>query len=378
MTENHDYNTPAQGTDDWHVPLNENFSALDRDVPIWSRDANKDEFTPLAGAHFVSTDTGMVYEGDGSSWIPIGSIRPLGPDLYSQSETPSAPTANDVWVDQNENALKYFDGSDWVPVGTQTDDGDDTDQVTSDVYIPMDGVDLTATDAYGSSKTIYERNASITSEAAYAGSESLKHEFAAGEHRGSRTFYDMPDNGWGEPDEVYTRIYVKFEDAWEQADSGTTCKLYWAGANFDAGNGGWGGNTLTGDNGFSVRVYTRGPSDDGDLTLATYIYHLDQGSQYGSGWDWPDNASIGTWNCIDTYVKMNSVSNGSANYDGVAKMWLNGTLQDEHTDLRWRTTTDMGIAQVGPGTYWGGSETAPRNNQVYFDEHRISFGQEGL
>jgi len=31
------YNTPAEGTLDWHVPLNENFSKLDKHVEV--RDA---------------------------------------------------------------------------------------------------------------------------------------------------------------------------------------------------------------------------------------------------------------------------------------------------------------------------------------------------
>lgn len=378
MTENHDYAVPTQGTVDWHVPLNDNFAALDRDVPVWDSEANRDDYAPVDGSHFVATDTGVVYEGDGSTWTEIGTIGSSGPTLYSQASAPSNPAPDDVWFDQRTGVLQYYDGSDWVAPSSGSDGSSGSDRVTSDVHVSMDGTNVMDADAFGSPYTVVERNASMAAGESYAGSRSLEHAFDEGTHRGSRTFYDLPENGWGQPDEVHTRVHVKFEDGWRQADSSTTCKIYWGGANFYAGDGGWGGNAMTGDNGFSVRVFSRGPADDGTVTLASYVYHLDQNGTYGDEWDWPDPAPIGEWNRIDTYVKLNSASNGSANRDGVVRLWLNGSLQDEHTDLRWRTTEDMGVAQIGPGTYWGGSETVGRDNRIYFDELRASFGQEGL
>lgn len=69
MTDNHDYNTPAQGERNWHAPLNENFEALDTDVEIRDEDANRGEYEPDEGAKFLATDTGVVYEGDGEEWV---------------------------------------------------------------------------------------------------------------------------------------------------------------------------------------------------------------------------------------------------------------------------------------------------------------------
>jgi len=75
MTANHDYNTPAEGTVDWHIPLNDNFQQLETDVEIRDSDANRGNYDPQNNAKFLATDTGDVYLGDGSSWNRIGSLR---------------------------------------------------------------------------------------------------------------------------------------------------------------------------------------------------------------------------------------------------------------------------------------------------------------
>ncbi|MFC6733696.1 hypothetical protein [Haladaptatus sp. DYSN1] len=71
MTRNHDYNTPAKGATDWHIPLNQNFESLDRDVEIRDVDANLTDYEPKQDAKFLATDTGNVYIGDGASWNPL-------------------------------------------------------------------------------------------------------------------------------------------------------------------------------------------------------------------------------------------------------------------------------------------------------------------
>ena len=71
MANNHDYNTPDHGEQDWHVPLNDNFERLDVDVELRDVAANRDDYDPKGGAKFLETDTGIVYEGDGNSWSPM-------------------------------------------------------------------------------------------------------------------------------------------------------------------------------------------------------------------------------------------------------------------------------------------------------------------
>jgi len=68
------YNTPEQGTLDWHNPLNENFNRLDREVEIRDTDASRVNYDPKTGSKFLAVDTGAVYLGDGSQWNQIGSL----------------------------------------------------------------------------------------------------------------------------------------------------------------------------------------------------------------------------------------------------------------------------------------------------------------
>lgn len=87
MTDNHSYAAPTKGTADWHVPLNENFHKIDRDVEVRDVDANRDRYQPKVGAKFLATDLGTVYVGDGSQWQQIGSLV---------TDTVEAKRVNDV------------------------------------------------------------------------------------------------------------------------------------------------------------------------------------------------------------------------------------------------------------------------------------------
>lgn len=73
-TPNHGYSTPPKGTQNWHTPLNNNFSAIDTDVIVRDTDANKSNYTPSSGAAFLATDTGIVYAGNGNSWNAILAV----------------------------------------------------------------------------------------------------------------------------------------------------------------------------------------------------------------------------------------------------------------------------------------------------------------
>lgn len=67
-TPNNGYNRPEKGETNWHVDLNENFASIDADVEIRDTEANKGDYKPKSGAKYLATDTGAVYQGDGSSW----------------------------------------------------------------------------------------------------------------------------------------------------------------------------------------------------------------------------------------------------------------------------------------------------------------------
>lgn len=94
MADNHDYNTPDHGEQDWHVPLNENFERLDVDVELRDVAANKDDYEPKDGAKFLETDTGIVYEGDGNFWSPMLAMAYYDDGTLEMGEL-------DVTVDQH-------------------------------------------------------------------------------------------------------------------------------------------------------------------------------------------------------------------------------------------------------------------------------------
>jgi len=71
MTENHNYDTPEQGSTDWHVPLNTNFEQIDTDVEIRDKEANLGDYTPKEGAKLLAIDTGNIFLANGSEWNQI-------------------------------------------------------------------------------------------------------------------------------------------------------------------------------------------------------------------------------------------------------------------------------------------------------------------
>lgn len=209
--------------------------------------------------------------------------------------------------------------------------------------------------------------------AALDGENAKTHVINRGSHRGENNFtYFLDEAALGldeeQPDEVYSSVHVKLGSDWEQPTASDTAKIFWAGCNLSAGRAGQGGFPPTGDDGWSVRVYTRGPVSDGKVTAGAYVYHLDQSGDFGTLWRWPDGLTVGEWNHIESFVKLNSVDDGSARADGIVQMWLDGSIQLDRRDIRWRTTEELGFDRLGPGSYWGGSGVSPENNVLQYSQ----------
>jgi hypothetical protein len=75
---NHGYNKPSEGTLDWHIPLNDNFKQLERDIEVRDVEANRGDYQPDMGAKFLATDSGATYVGDGSNWNLVGYVTRAG------------------------------------------------------------------------------------------------------------------------------------------------------------------------------------------------------------------------------------------------------------------------------------------------------------
>ena len=127
------YNTPEEGNTDWHIPLNENFEALDRDVEIRDLDANRDEYDPKQGTKFVSTDTHDVYLGDGTSWEHIGKYGETSANGVGEKTIHVGPFHDGEWHDSTAG-----DGSFGVVMWLDEDVEILSAVVASDVDEPTD------------------------------------------------------------------------------------------------------------------------------------------------------------------------------------------------------------------------------------------------
>jgi len=95
MKNNHNYNEPEPGMTDWHVPINENFEQIDRDVEIRDVESNLSEYTVKKGAKYFATDTENVYIADGDGWNRV----------LSRGKTPQFKSVNgDQYVSMCEGA----------------------------------------------------------------------------------------------------------------------------------------------------------------------------------------------------------------------------------------------------------------------------------
>lgn len=103
MTDNHDYNTPKKGTENWHVPLNENFDRLDTGVEIRDVDDSLGQYTPKPCAKYFATDTGNIYIGDGDQWQQLSSAG-QDPSFGSVSAKQSSVASRDNEI--NVRAIK--------------------------------------------------------------------------------------------------------------------------------------------------------------------------------------------------------------------------------------------------------------------------------
>ena len=130
---NHRYNRPSEGALDWHIPLNENFERLDRDVEIRDTENNRDEYDPEDGAKFLATDSGATYVGDGDSWNLVGYVvRAGGGDLghYVNYESGLEDEEINSFVFDDDETLEIVRVS--LPMKSDSD-GDESD-VTLRVY----------------------------------------------------------------------------------------------------------------------------------------------------------------------------------------------------------------------------------------------------
>jgi hypothetical protein len=94
----------------------------------------------------------------------------------------------------------------------------------------------------------------------------------------------------------------------------------------------------------------------------------------GRSWDGTQNLSLNTWQKVETYLKMNSISNGHAVPDGIMRMWVDGTMVINNTNVVYRTaqhpTMKWANLVIAP---WIG-DGSPRAQTMWIDELAVGSG----
>ena len=118
VTDLHGYTVPTTGDGDYDSTFDTYFTDVDSDIPIKDTDANKSNYTPKDGATFIATDTGAVYNGDGSTWTLVGrqydSVTAQSqltvPVYQSTTDVPTVPEGTVVFI-QDDTSLYVEDGT---------------------------------------------------------------------------------------------------------------------------------------------------------------------------------------------------------------------------------------------------------------------------
>ncbi|MHC3436927.1 polysaccharide lyase [Natrialbaceae archaeon A-gly3] len=216
--------------------------------------------------------------------------------------------------------------------------------------------------------------------AAYSGESALEIPWKKDDYRAGRSVYEFTTNGHDKPREVYSSCRVKLSEGFQMAE-GDTLRMYVAGRH--TGPSDSGGNPPSGDDGWTVLVgiSARDADDgtarpDGSYTVFTYNYHMDQPSSSGEVLRNATFVEPGEWFSLETYVRLNTVSDGAANADGISRVWVDGELAVDVEDFRWDSTEQQGVEYVGPTGYWYSTQNwgAPREQSVYYDDHVLTLG----
>ncbi len=217
-----------------------------------------------------------------------------------------------------------------------------------------------------------------------SGTQSLEKRLPQGNVGGANAHYWFTEEGHGAPKELYQRFRFRASPNFTMSDQ-DTLRFFRAGLDTRYGNRHSGVNGAPrGDDGWSATLYasvgrygTSGGTSRVDFGI--YSYHMDQPSASGESivqhHDVANGLDLTEWHEFEVYTRMNTVSGGSANRDGVVRVWIDGELAFEKTDYRWTTTDAQGIELAGPGgVRYGGGGRPSDDFAFYFDDHTMIIG----
>jgi len=306
-TENHELNTPDEGTLNWDEPINENFRWLDTGIEVRDNESNLNQYTPESGAKFLALDTGRRFIGDGSSWNEATPQPRSRLTVPQRTTDPEFPNDGQVWYREDLDEVKVNVGDSTVTLApTPTEPADTGDART---VIPFDSNDYRNQFNAG-----VEHDTRIVDAPARNGKALAVH-WEEGESFGTSLKYDFK-KGWGSyQDEAWCQYWLYVPEAYFDGRSGSHDKwLGWRGV----GSCGSGGDKCTGNNGWSARG---GIGDRGDrFSLSSYVYEANMDGDYGDHWDWGIDPMKGEWHRIDQHMRV--ATEGRS--DGLLETWVNG------------------------------------------------------
>lgn len=231
------------------------------------------------------------------------------------------------------------------------------------------------TDDYHDNFTFtYQMYDERTTEPVKSGDYSLEVPFREESHDGMTAWCDPVEAGHLDQPvrELYATYWVRFEPDFE--GSSHTNKLpgpmnYFEEWSETDGNGdGHGGDPSTGY-GWSARGGFK-DTDADNIRIGSYVYHMDMGGTYGDNWGYRW-ISKGEWHRVTQHIKLNTVSNGSANADGVLEWWVDDKKTIDRHNVRWTNHPEEGINYAFT-VWYGGSTPSPKDQKVFFDNWKLS------
>lgn len=342
------------------------------ELSLYMNGALWDTITGLASPHTTTHDLSFGYDAYRNGMYITGALNEAGiwNRALSQSEM------EDVTAQGIHRSTPYYmnvvQNSSLVRFDPQLGDGTPllVDIVDYNHFIDMEGSTVTSHYTGITDNQTFE----LDTARVYADSQSLHGWIDANNSWGGNVQFDLGTEGYNDNhNELHQRVEFNIDSALTM-NTDDNCRM-WNSALAD-GSGNSGGGQPDGTNGWSNRIYfteryNNTPPDAGNYNLLTYTYHMDKDTTYPTNYPLDTNIPTDTWHTLDTYVKCNTYSGGTANYDGIVKIWCNGTLYYDRSDFRFTTQDDNRIQWCGPVLHYGGTYDAPEQVNVWYDNHEM-------
>jgi hypothetical protein len=171
----------------------------------------------------------------------------------------------------------------------------------------------------------------------------------------------------GEPDEAYFRYYLRLGSRWDPIVEGGKLPGF-AGI---YGVAGWGQRRADGTNGWSARgAFLRsdeGPGTSAKRAIGTYAYTATTDGGLGEVWGWnlgpTGMLEKNRWYSVEQQIKLNTPGRA----DGILRVWVDGQLAFEKSNLRFRDIPTLKIESVWMNVFHGGVTKADRDLTLYID-----------